>query len=201
MTCECLRCDRLDYAQRNDLFLNQGFLKGNRATMQSLHPIGSLNIQIQLYTAGLVALWVYDYFLTLDDEVAEVSSNNYTERSLITSPRSGTHGKLRQLPVRKPSHFSWGALTDSVSAFVLFLLVGTFHSQHIPTLTVVQARYLPALYLVWLAVCKCNLIGVCHMMHANTVGLWPQRRGLRAIHPRYIWSASTCFFREADHYY
>ena len=149
----------------------------------------------------MVAIWVYDYFLTLDDEVTEVSSNNYTERSLITSPRSGTHGKLRQLPVRKPSCLSWGALTNSVLVFVLFLLVGTFHSQNIPTLTVVQARYLPALYLVWSAVCKCNLIGVCHPMHTNTVGLRPQRRGLQAIHSRCIWSSSTCSFRETDHYY
>jgi len=89
MTCECLHCGRLDYTERNDLFLHQQFLQGNHATIQSLYFIGSLNVQTQLYAAGLVALWVYEYFLTLDDEVAEVSSNNDTERSLTTSPHPG----------------------------------------------------------------------------------------------------------------
>ena len=101
--------------------------------------------------------------------------------------------------MRKLSHLSWGALTDSVSVFVLFLLVGAFHSQRIPTLTIIQTRYLPALYLVWAAVCKCNFIG--HLTHTNTVGLRPQRRGLQATHLRYILSASTCFFWETDRCY
>ena len=101
--------------------------------------------------------------------------------------------------MRKLSHLSRGTLTDSVSVFVLFLLVGTFHSQRIPTLIIIQTRYLPAPYLVWIAVCKYNLIG--HSTHTNGVGPWPQRRGLQATHLRYIWSTSTCIFRETDRYY
>ena len=35
------------------------------------HPTGSLIVKIQLYVVSVTALWVYDYFLTFNDEVTK----------------------------------------------------------------------------------------------------------------------------------
>ena len=35
--------------------------------------------KIQLYSVSLVTLWVYDYFLTVGDEVAKSTDDNNTE--------------------------------------------------------------------------------------------------------------------------
>ena len=37
-----------------------------------------------MYTISLTALWVYDYFLTVDDEVVESAGDDGTERNLTT---------------------------------------------------------------------------------------------------------------------
>jgi len=41
----------------------------------------------------VTALWVYDYFLTLKDEVMEFYDGDDAEKDLTTSYRSVTHGK------------------------------------------------------------------------------------------------------------
>ena len=56
------------------------------------------------YTGGLAVLWVYDYLLTLGDEV-EATSSGITEMSLKISHRSGTREKQKALPVRNSSRF------------------------------------------------------------------------------------------------
>ena len=60
--------------------------------MRSPYLTGLLSAQTQLYTGGLTALWTYDYFLTLGDEV-EATSSGGTEMSLKIPRRSGTRGK------------------------------------------------------------------------------------------------------------
>jgi hypothetical protein len=59
---------------------------------------------------SVTALWVYDYFLTVEDEVAEFpdDDDDDAERNLTTLYRSVTYGKRRALSVRKPSHFRSG---------------------------------------------------------------------------------------------
>lgn len=78
---------------------------------------------------SVAALWVYDYFLTVCDEVAGFPSGNGAERDLTTLYRSATRGRRRALLVREPWHLSRSALTNNISALILFLFVSTFHSQ------------------------------------------------------------------------
>ena len=75
----------------------------------------------------MAALWVYDYILTLKDEVTELYDDNGADRNLIIPCRSVMHGRWRGFSVREPSDFSWSALTNSFSVFVLFLFVGALH--------------------------------------------------------------------------
>jgi hypothetical protein len=77
---------------------------------------------------SVAALWVYDYFLTVCDEVAESPNGNGT-RDLTTLYRSATRGRRRALLVREPWHLSRSALTNNISALVLFLFVSTFHCR------------------------------------------------------------------------
>jgi len=60
----------------------------------------------------LAALLVYDYFLTLKDEVAEFHDHSDTERNLTPSSRSVMHGGRRMVSVRKPSRYLCSALTN-----------------------------------------------------------------------------------------
>ena len=92
---------------------------------------------MQLFQVSATALWVYDYFLTFEDEVTELYDDNDAERNLITSYRSVMHGKQREFSVRGPSDFFWSAPTDSASVFVLFLFVGALSYRHHTSLTVV----------------------------------------------------------------
>jgi len=85
----------------------------------------------------VTALWAYDYFLTLGDEVTELYDDNDTESDLTTSYRSVTRGKRRAFSVREPSGFVWVVLTDGVSVFVLFLFVGALHHRNYISLIVV----------------------------------------------------------------
>jgi len=66
--------------------------------------------KIQLYTTSVTALWVYDYLLTLGDEVIVLYGGIGAERNLTTPYRSFTHGKWRTFSVRKPSSFFWDAI-------------------------------------------------------------------------------------------
>ena len=83
----------------------------------------------QLYSVSTAALWAYDYFLTVGDEVR---SHNYNVagRKLTATFRSVMHGKQRTFSVREHSHFSWVTLTDIVSVFSLFIFVSTYNSRH-----------------------------------------------------------------------
>jgi len=85
----------------------------------------------------VTALWAYDYFLTLNDEVTGLYDDNDAERDLTTSYRSATHGNRRALSVREPSDCFWVVLADSISVFVLFLFVGALHYRSYISLTVV----------------------------------------------------------------
>lgn len=78
----------------------------------------------------MITLWFYDYFLTLDDEVTEFRSDNGAERSLILSIQIRYAWSRENKFSREPSQFPWSVLADSVSVFVLFLLVSTLHSRH-----------------------------------------------------------------------
>jgi len=92
--------------------------------------------KIQLYAISVTALIAYDYFLTFEDEVAELHENDDAERNLTISCRSITHGRRRTFSVRKPLQFLWSALTDDFLVFVLFLFVSALHHRHHITLTV-----------------------------------------------------------------
>lgn len=107
---------------------------------------------------SITAVLFYDYFLTLDDEVAEFLDNDGAEMSLTTLYRSAMHGRRRALSVRKPLHLLWNVLTNNVSVYVLFLLVGTLYYQRHVNLTVTQSRYLPIAFQIWLLVGKWHLI-------------------------------------------
>jgi len=85
----------------------------------------------------VTALWAYDYFLTLKDEVTELYDDGNAERNITTSYRSVTRGKRRAFSVRKPSGVFWNSLTNSVSVFVLFLFVGALHHRYHYSLTAV----------------------------------------------------------------
>jgi len=61
--------------------------------------------ETQLYFIGLTALWFYDYFLTLADEVVEFHNDNDAENHLITLCRFVIHGMRRETLVSEPSHF------------------------------------------------------------------------------------------------
>ena len=76
---------------------------------------------------SVTALWVYDYFLTLEDEVEGFHDHNDAERNLTTPSSSVTHGRRRVFSVRDPSHSLRNVLTNGVSVFVLFLFVSTLH--------------------------------------------------------------------------
>ena len=78
---------------------------------------------------------IYDYFLTLNDEVTEFCDD--TEKNLIASHRSITHGRRRAFSVRNPSHFLWSVPANRFSVFVLFLLVSAPHYRYCLNLTVV----------------------------------------------------------------
>ena len=92
---------------------------------------------IQLLVVGVTALLVYDYFLTLKDEVVGFHDDNDAETNLTTSSRSGMHGSRRASSVRRPSHFLWDVLTDDTPVFVLFLFVSVPHYRRHISLTVV----------------------------------------------------------------
>ena len=90
----------------------------------------SLNTQIQLYAISVTTLWIYDYFLTVGDEVVDFINDDSTEGNLTTLRRSATHGKQRTLSVRESHTFRGVVLTGNVLVFTLFLFVGTLHPWH-----------------------------------------------------------------------
>ena len=112
---------------------------------------------------------VYDYLLTLEDEVAELRDDNDVERNLTTSHRSVTRGKRRTFSVRKCLRFSWSAPTDGISVLVLFISVSALHCRHHIILTVAQSRYFPLAFQTWTLVGKWYSINPRHMIHANGV--------------------------------
>jgi len=61
--------------------------------------------ETQLYSIGLTALWFYDYFLTLADEVVEFHNDKDAENNLITLHSFVMHGMRRALLVSEPPHF------------------------------------------------------------------------------------------------
>jgi len=75
----------------------------------------------------VTALLIYDYFITFEDEVAELHDNNDAEMNLTISYRSVTHGRRRIFSVRKPLHFLWSAPTNDVLVFALFMFVSALH--------------------------------------------------------------------------
>lgn len=85
----------------------------------------------------MTALLIYDYFLTLKDEVAGFRDDSGAEKNLTTSYSSAMHGRRRVLSVRKPSHFLWDALTNDTSVFVLFLIVSALYYRYHINLTIV----------------------------------------------------------------
>lgn len=146
----------------------------------------------------LVALVVYDYFLTLEDEVAEFHDGNDI-KNLTASPRFVMHGRRIMFPVRKFSCSSWSTLNNDISVFVMFLFVSTpTHSQHHTSLTFVQIRYFPLTYQVWLVISKWDRAIPRYPTRINIIGHRPQRYLIRDTHPRYGRFVSDRFFRDAD---
>jgi len=75
-----------------------------------------------LYAVSLTALWLYDYFLTLDDEVVEFP--------MITTQKGNSPPYTDPLCMEKGEISQWASLrtlwctpTDHVLVFILFLLV------------------------------------------------------------------------------
>jgi len=50
--------------------------------------------KIQYLSISVTALWAYDYFLTLKDEVTELYDDNDAEMNIITLYRSVKRGKF-----------------------------------------------------------------------------------------------------------
>ena len=143
---------------------------------------------------GLAALLIYDYFLTLEDEVAEFHNDSDTERNLTTPHRSVMHGRRRMFLVSKYSHSLWSVLTGDILVFVIFLFVSTPYYRHHNSLTIAQIRYLPLVIQVWLLIRKWNWDSPCYPTHTNIVGRRLQSYIIRESHPRYAWFVSTCFW-------
>jgi len=70
--------------------------------------------------------------------------------------------------VRKPSHSLWSPPNNDSSVFVLFLFVSTLqYYRHSINLTVVQIRYLPAAFQVWVLSGGWDPINPRYLMRAN----------------------------------
>ena len=78
----------------------------------------------------MTALWIYDYLLTLEDEVTGFHDGNDAERNLTTAHRSVMHGRRRAYSVRNLPHFQWHSLTNGISVFSLFLFVSALRYHH-----------------------------------------------------------------------
>ena len=86
---------------------------------------------MKFYGTSVVVILVYDYFLTLGDEVAKFPII-MTQRGtcLNTLYRSVMRGHRRTFPVGKLSQFSWGAPTDCVSVLALYLVVSNLRLRN-----------------------------------------------------------------------
>lgn len=86
----------------------------------------------------MTALWFYDYALTLEDEVANFHNDNGEGKNLTTY-RSVMRGRRMECSVCQLPQFQWGALTNHISVFVVFLLVSVlYYQRHRPDSSLVQ---------------------------------------------------------------
>ena len=76
MTCEYPPCHRARCAERGASTSNQRLLQGKPYFTQSPDLTRSLTHEHQIYVVCVTALLVYDYFLTLKDEVAQVHDDD-----------------------------------------------------------------------------------------------------------------------------
>jgi len=110
--------------------------------------------ETQRFEIGLTALLVYDYFLTLNDEVGGFHNDSDTEKNSTTSHRSFMHGSQRIFSVRKPLCSLRSALANDILVFVIFLCASAHHYRYHASLTTAQTRYLPMAFQAWVIVCE-----------------------------------------------